>query len=197
MIRRLVALLLAVLLLMGTAFAEYKELSVGSKDSSDDWAVYSLQLKLMELDYLEGIADGIYGNGTAKAVEAFQKDYGLEVTGVATVETQELLFSIQPIEDETEEDTDVVLTQGEAGNDVFILQNSLFMWGFLSAKPDGVFGSGTKAALKEFQQYTIDDMRAFTDERRLSATPAPAPEATPVPEEGEGGMAVVDDVLLP
>lgn len=68
---------------------EYEELSKGSKGD----AAKKLQSRLIELGYLDGAADGIYGNGTAGAVSSFQSQNGLPVTGKADVATQELLFS--------------------------------------------------------------------------------------------------------
>ena len=199
MIRRLTAAVVALLLLCGTALADYKELTVGSKDSSNDWAVYSLQLKLIELDYLDGIADGIFGSGTANAVSAFQEDYSLEVTGVADVATQELLFSLEAVDEPgatpspAEEE---VLDAGDVNNDVFIVQNNLFIWGFLDAEPDGIFGKGTKQALSDFQKYSFDDMVAYTNAKNMAEpTAEPTPEPTPA-AEGAYQMAMVEDMAI-
>jgi len=160
MIRRIAAMVLALLLLLGGAMAEYKELMVGSKDTSTDWAIYSLQMKLIELGYLEGIADGMFGNGTAAAVSAFQADYGLPVSGIADVETQELLFTLEAEADPnaTPSPDDEALGMGDVNNDVFIMQNNLYIWGFITAEPDGIFGTGTRQALAEFQEYAYEDI---------------------------------------
>jgi hypothetical protein len=50
--------------------------------------VQAMQQQLIDLGYLNGKADGIFGKNTAKAVCAFQMACGLEVTGVADEETQ-------------------------------------------------------------------------------------------------------------
>jgi hypothetical protein len=56
--------------------------------------VKALQEKLIELGYLkEGQADGVFGRGTEKAVEAFQEKNGLEDDGVAGEKTLTLLYS--------------------------------------------------------------------------------------------------------
>ncbi|MBQ4090337.1 MAG: murein L,D-transpeptidase [Clostridia bacterium] len=202
MIRRLVAALIAIMLLCGTALAEYKELSVGSKDTSEDWAVYSLQLKLIQLDYLDGIADGMYGNGTAAAVKAFQQDNGLEVTGIADVETQELLFTMEEKDaaadpDATPEPDEEVLEAGDVNNDVFIVQNNLYIWGFLTTEPDGIFGPGTKQALADFQKYTLQDMLAYSEAQlNPDGTVEPTPEPTPEPTDGMYIMEMVEDEKL-
>lgn len=68
--------------------SRYTELSKG--DSGED--VQALQERLVELGYLKTTPDGSYGGKTVTAVSAFQKDSGLEATGVADPETQVLLF---------------------------------------------------------------------------------------------------------
>ena len=68
---------------------EYVELAKGSKGEE----AKKLQARLIELGYLTGAADGIYGNGTAAAVSSFQNQHDLDVTGTADVAMQELLFS--------------------------------------------------------------------------------------------------------
>lgn len=68
---------------------KYTDLPKGSKGEE----AKKLQIRLIELGYLTGSADGIYGNGTAAAVSAFQQQHDLDVTGNADVATQEILFS--------------------------------------------------------------------------------------------------------
>ena len=72
-----------------TPVPQYIELTKGSKGEE----AKRLQQRLIDLGYLSGSADGIYGNGTAGAVSSFQAQNGLSATGTADVTTQELLFS--------------------------------------------------------------------------------------------------------
>lgn len=58
-------------------------LKIGSKGSD----VKALQNKLIELGYLSGKADGVYGSKTAAAVKAFQRDSKLTADGVAGAKT--------------------------------------------------------------------------------------------------------------
>lgn len=67
---------------------KYQTLSVGS--TGDD--VVRLQNALIEKNILNGAADGIYGNGTAGAVTAFQESMGIAATGSADSMTQEMLY---------------------------------------------------------------------------------------------------------
>ena len=69
-------------------FGSYEMLEVGSKGD----AVRQLQQALIDQGFLEGGADGVYGNGTASGVSKFQESAGLEATGVADEETQRQLF---------------------------------------------------------------------------------------------------------
>ena len=57
--------------------------------------VRNVQLRLIELGYLKGAADGDYGNQTKAAVEAFQKASSLEVTGIITNIDMAKLFASQ------------------------------------------------------------------------------------------------------
>ena len=68
---------------------EFGLLEKGSKGEE----VKKLQQRLIELKYLTGSADGSYGNKTVQAIELYQKDADLPVTGIADPATQESLFS--------------------------------------------------------------------------------------------------------
>lgn len=67
----------------------YEILEVGSRGE----AVVSLQKKLIDLGFLSGNADGIYGNATAEGVRQFQESEDLPETGEADAATQERLYS--------------------------------------------------------------------------------------------------------
>lgn len=68
---------------------ERETLQKGSKSDS----VKELQLRLIELNYLSGRADGSYGTKTKNAVEEFQKRVGLPADGIADGKTQAALFA--------------------------------------------------------------------------------------------------------
>lgn len=92
--KRLISLILvALLLLVSCSFAEetaqYTELQKGSKGN----AVTQLQTRLKEMGFYSISIDGDYGNGTVNAVKAFEEYNGMEVTGIATAELQDFLFS--------------------------------------------------------------------------------------------------------
>ena len=64
------------------------------KPTTYSWGVYLLQEKLIELGYMKGEPDGVYGQDCAASVKAFQKDHGMEQTGVADVALQEAVFGV-------------------------------------------------------------------------------------------------------
>lgn len=70
----------------------YEKVLVTYKEGSYAYGVLEVQRRLVELGYLSGGADGIYGANTAKAVKQFQMDSGLAPTGEADPETQTKLF---------------------------------------------------------------------------------------------------------
>lgn len=71
-----------------------EEPSLKKGDKGD--AVKSLQKSLIALGYMSGKADGVYGEGTVKAVSAFQKGAGLPQTGVCDLTTAARIKS-QPV----------------------------------------------------------------------------------------------------
>ena len=75
------------------AQTSYKTLR--KNDQGED--VVMLQKALVELGYLSGAQDGIYGTGTLNAVKAFQADHELDADGIAGRMTLEKLYSIVSI----------------------------------------------------------------------------------------------------
>ena len=64
------------------------------KKGSYSSQVRSLQLKLIELGYLSGEADGAFGEGTETALKKYQSDHGLTADGIATPEFMEKLINL-------------------------------------------------------------------------------------------------------
>ena len=57
--------------------------------------VKNMQQRLAELGYYNGEADGQFGSGSRAAVEAFQRQNGLDADGIAGEATLSLLYSDQ------------------------------------------------------------------------------------------------------
>ena len=166
--------------------------------------VRQLQQALIDLGFLKGTADGVYGNKTETAVRAFQKNSGLSVDGLAGTKTYELAVSKAGAKGEV---NSVQASQGGAvisqtysattlyngcrGEEVRQLQQALVDLGFLKGTADGVFGNKTESAVRAFQKnsgLSVDGL-AGTQTRELamskaeaikdSAASVPAPQNTP------------------
>lgn len=61
----------------------YSSVNALSQVGSQGQEVVSIQTKLIELGYLDGSADGVFGQQTKSALIEFQKDYGLTADGIA------------------------------------------------------------------------------------------------------------------
>ena len=123
--------------------------------------------------------DGIYGSSTAAAVRAFQKKYGLTVDGVvgqATwTEVYDQFLSIQSDNGTPNAYPGTPLRQGDSGQNVRLVQFWLkIAHSFYPSLPnltvDGIFGSGTAAAVRSFQSYfglTVDGVVGRTTWNKL------------------------------
>ena len=117
-------------------------------------AVTVVQKLLHDLDYKITV-DGIFGSGTETIVKTFQEKHSLSVTGIVTPEVlgviqEEASLPAVPAKKFT---SGSFLKKGDSGSTVLLIQQALNANG---ANPrideDGVFGAGTVAAVKAFQQ---------------------------------------------
>ena len=132
---------------------------VGVKIGSRGKAVETVQLTLMNAGFtVVGGADGIFGVLTSNALRSFQNANGLKVTGVVNAATSDVLIlvgtgsskSADP--DPSASSPLLGLRYGSIGADVKALQQSLIAAGLnLRGGADGVFGTATLAAVKEYQ----------------------------------------------
>lgn len=117
--------------------------------------VAAVQLRLKELGYYTGTADGVYGTGTMSAMMLFQARNGLTAKGVCNEATAAKLYSDNAVkaEDEKEEEVeeDRELTLGMEGEDVAAVQLRLADLGYYTGTADGVYGTGTMSAMILFQ----------------------------------------------
>ena len=165
--------------------AMYRPLKYGS--SGDD--VKELQTQLTALGYFKEKIKGNYLESTQRAVEMFQRNNHLQVTGVADPDTQEVLFSGKAVgyyDDATptptpipdlnnylvDEDENSVplpdeaaaftkkLKNGSSGAEVKLMQQRLHDLGYLDASK--VSGN--------FQKYTFRAVKAIQTQNGLKAT---------------------------
>ena len=130
-------------------------------------AVEQLQFWLNTLAQYESsipslTVDGVYGTGTANAVRAFQRKYGLTVDGVvgrATwTEVYDQFRSIQSDNGTPNAYPGTALREGSSGQNVrlvqFWLKIARTVYSSLSnITVDGRFGAATTAAVRRFQTY--------------------------------------------
>ena len=142
--------------------------------------VKKLQQALNILGYYDGKIDGIYGDGTTKAVTQYQKDEGLEADGYAGTSTVTSIFgscsktsmTTQPEPGSSASSSSSSSSskystvssiseigsapgtsrEGDSGSNVVKLQQALECLGYYDGAIDGVYGEGTVSAVKQFQK---------------------------------------------
>ena len=129
------------------AFVFYRNLKKGT--TGED--VFNLQKLLKEHKHNPGTIDGDFGTNTEKAVKDFQAKNGLEKDGIAGKNTIVALGGIWKTVDSWS--VSRMLEKGTQGDDVKLLQRELKADGFYSGKIDGIFGSGTEAAVEQCQKF--------------------------------------------
>mgnify|MGYP000853780840 FL=1 len=109
------------------------------RDKGED--VAQLQTRLKDLRYYNGPVTGNYMEVTRKAIRSVQEAYGLEPTGDADLDLQEIIYG----------DCHRPLTKGAEGKDVSRLQTRLSELGYYWGKISGNYLDGTTAAIGHFQ----------------------------------------------
>lgn len=173
-------------------------------------AVTVLQERLKALKYYDGEASGVYTQETVKAVKAFQRKHSLTADGKAGKATQAVLFSgdalssdsdatlppVTPTPKPTPRVTPSAMVKaGAKGEDARLVQQRLKELGYLTGEADGIYGTASVRAMKEFQAQnglnadgicgTATRKLLFSDSAKVMTTPTPrptlAPEATMPP----------------
>ena len=130
-------------------------------------AVEQLQFWLNTLAQYESAipsvtVDGVFGSGTANAVRAFQRKYGLTVDGVVGrttwTEVYDQFRSIQSDNGTPNAYPGTPLREGSSGQNVRLVQFWLKIartvyTSLANVTVDGKFGAGTAAAVQRFQRY--------------------------------------------
>jgi peptidoglycan hydrolase-like protein with peptidoglycan-binding domain len=125
--------------------------------------VTDLQTRLMELDYMDEDEPGtVYEETTKLAVEHFQAQHELPVTGTVDQQTYDLLMSDQA--------KYYTITIEAESTDVSELQGRLYELGYLDKdKTTGYFGTDTEAAVMKFQKLNglSEDGKVGKDTREM------------------------------
>ena len=112
-------------------------------------SVKEIQQRLIDLGFLHGNADGIFGQRSKAALKLFQQFGGLSSTGEIDDGTRILLFS------DSAPSLPKALGSGDSGDAVTALQERLALYGFMEGSADGSYGKQTAAAVKRFQQHLM------------------------------------------
>ncbi|WP_318246497.1 peptidoglycan-binding protein [Guptibacillus algicola] len=132
--------------------------------------VSTVQQQLKNKGYYSYTVDGIFGPITEKAVKQFQSANGLSITGVVDGKTKEKLSGTTSTQvQEKKEEKVTGLTVGARGSAVTSLQQGLKDRGYYNYKVDGIFGSITEKAVKEFQSVVGLTVTGVADDATLDA----------------------------
>ena len=164
--------------------------------------VKALQEALIELGFLTGSADGVFGNGTENAVIAFQQKNDYPATGIMDANIQAFLYNGKPKNSRgtaTKINTlapidGVTMKLNNTGDAVAELQKKLTLLGYYDGPVNHKYDSKTKSAVMAFQKkngLTADGVCGQTTQKLLDSenvlganqtpTPTPEPTATPAP----------------
>lgn len=129
--------------------------------------VTEMQTALSKLGYDTNGIDGRFGAGTKLAVLSFQKARGLKADGLAGTKTLTLLYQLADQAGSssggsssggsssggaTDGGYTRTLRKGYTGADVTAVQTQLQKLGYYAGALDGIYGTGSVAAVKTFQQ---------------------------------------------
>lgn len=167
----------------------------GARDAEGDTTIQQIQQRLIDLNYLFDVADGVFGSNSTNAVFAFQAANGLPEYGIVDEATYYALFSDSAVA--APEPTPTPMGRGASGDEVREVQEKLIVLGFLPFEADGNYGVGTQKGVKALQQYLHDhgatlatlEMPALLTDTEPSPTAAPVtveptaePAETPLPQ---------------
>ena len=169
--------------------AGYPVLRLGSTGQD----VQDLQLRLAELRYFDGTADGRYGLDTQTAIREFQEKNGLTMDGIAGRETQDLLYSsaarAKVVSATSDGEEYLLLKTGASGFEVRKLQGRLAELGYYAGGVDGLYGETTADAVRAFQRannLSADGQAGAQTQKKLysaTAVYAKTPVATADPDQ--------------
>jgi peptidoglycan hydrolase-like protein with peptidoglycan-binding domain len=108
------------------------------KKGSTGTAVRTAQKNLTMRFYDPGPADGIFGAKTESATKWYQSDHGLVADGIIGPQTWR---GLDP----------PTIKKGAKGDAVKMLQQLLTDWAYDPGHIDGIFGTRTEKAVKQFQ----------------------------------------------
>lgn len=140
-----------------------------------DPVVRDIQSALQEMAMYDGTVDGVAGPKTLAAIRAFQKRAGLEPNGKAGAPLLDAIrtasvpapnLKVVRAKKQTQEE---VIAEGPDAETIKAIQAALKAHGHEEIEPDGIAGSKTAAAVKEFQKAKKLKVTGAADEALLKA----------------------------
>jgi len=116
---------------------------------SRDPQVAVLQTRLAQAGFTPGIADGVFGTRTDRAVRGFQEAAGLEVDGLVDEQTWDELHRV--VANDIDLVPSTIARRGDRGPVVVEIQTLLAQHGFSPGPVDGIYGTLTETAATRFQ----------------------------------------------
>ena len=151
-------------ILQSKALLEEEYLNYGEHGES----VRVLQLKLNKLSYFAEEVDGAFDILTEDAIKRFQKDHGLAVTGHADRKTLHIIIRAEREKyiNQLLNVTDSI-SPGMMSEDVGIVQETLFYFGYYKGKIDNSYGPMTAKAIKIAEERHKIDLKAEVTETHV------------------------------
>ena len=180
----------------------------------------TVQLRLKELGFYKGRADGIFGRASVNALKEFQAYNNLTIDGAAGKSTYKILFSDNVISlvatpSPTPSPTPAItptpvpapvtaaitwdtMRSGDKGTGVSQLQEALINAGYLAGKADGTYGADTESAVRAFQKangLTADGVAGKATQQKLFGAGAVTVAPTATPKAGTATAAPTSSTL--
>ncbi len=187
----------------GTSSVKVDNMELRSGDKGN--AVSDLQSALKKYGYYSyDKITGYFGPITEEAVKKFQRSNGFRESGVMHDKELDLLLNGSP--------KYYVMSRGDKGDDIEILQQRLNALGFMDTSPTGFFGKKTEDAVKAFQKanslkvdgrvgketrgvlYSDSAQKDRENQGTSGGNTAPAP--TPSPSKGALGSSSGDSDMV-
>lgn len=157
------------------------------KKGDENEKVQALQERLMDLGYLDiDESTQKFGPATEMAVSWFQRQQGIEQTGIADGDTLRWLYS--------DDAKHYALLEGTRGTDVDGLQRKLRELGYMS-KSTGYYGEETVKAVKEFQKRNKITVDGKTGPQTLDTIYSPNAKAHPSKIAAIRSRANIDQMI--
>lgn len=159
--------------------------------------VRHLQHKLTELGYYEDAIDGVFGLLTEHAVKGFQSSHEIQITGKADKKTMETLIWEEKKEHINEiKDMIDSIYFGDINNDVRIVQEVLFYYGYYTGTVDGVYGPLTDEAIQQIKNEHLIEVPVIEEvmQEESKDEQSEVPREAPVQSQTEVSVQTTEDV---